>query len=269
MGAGWKVTETGQGSSPLVVHVPHSATWLPEAERRALLLDDASLDAELKDITDWYTDKIAFDGLAAAGIPAVVFANAASRLLIDPERFTGAEEPMLAVGMGPVYQSTSGRQSLRSSDPDRDQLLMERWFHPYAEAFTNLVDKTLVTQGRAILLDLHSFPSRPLPYELDQEAPRPSICLGTDAFHTPPAMLHEATEVFESAGWDVAENTPFAGTYVPLKHLGRTREVASIMVEIRRDHYQTEPGGPVHEGYGEVVERLARLFSALTRDTSA
>src|ERR1700722_3267846 len=143
MGAGWKITEGADGSSPLVVHVPHSSTWLPADERSNLLLDDVALDTELRHMTDWYTDRIAFDALALAGSPGVVFANSASRLLIDPERFTGAEEPMLAMGMGPVYQATSGRQPLRSPDLERDQCLMNRWFHPYAEAFTNLIDETL------------------------------------------------------------------------------------------------------------------------------
>ena len=65
----------------------------------------------------------------------------------------------------------------------------------------------------------------------------------------------------------LAENTPFGGSYVPLSHLGRTREVTSMMIEIRRDLYQVEPGGPVHEGYGEVVERVSRLFRALVGPT--
>ena len=124
---------------------------------------------------------------------------------------------------------------------ERDRELMDRWFHPYAAAFTDLIDKTLADHGQAVIVDLHSFPSKPLPYELDQIARRPSICLGTDAFHTPLAMLNEAAGIFEGAGWDVSENTPFSGSYVPLSHLGRTREVNSIMVEIRRDTYQEEP----------------------------
>lgn len=260
---GWNVTKTGEGSSPLIVHVPHSSTWLPDTEQSNLLLDDAALDAELKDITDWYTDRVAIDALVSAGVPAIVFANRASRLLIDPERFTGAEEPMLAVGMGAVYQSTSGRQPLRSPDPDRDQRLMDRWFHPYAAAFTDLIDKTLAAHGRAVIIDLHSFPSQPLAYELDQDAVRPDICLGTDAFHTPRAILQEAAEVFEAAAWEVAQDTPFAGTYVPLKHLGRTREVTSIMIEIRRDLYQLEPGGPLHDGFCDLVDRVSHLFRTL------
>lgn len=263
MGAGWKVTDVGEGSSPLVVHVPHSNTWLPDDERTGLLLDDAALDAELRLMTDWHTDRIALDALNAKGLSGKVFVNNVSRLVVDPERLPDEREPMLAVGMGAVYQSTSGRKPLRSPDPVRDQRLMDGWFHPYSAAFTDLIDRTLADHGRAVVVDLHSFPSKPLPYELDQGARRPSICLGTDPFHTPPAMVHEAREVFEDAGWDVAENSPFGGSYVPLKHLGRAREVASIMIEIRRDRYQVEPGGPVHEGYDDVVERVTRLFRAL------
>ena len=36
-----------------------------------------------------------------------------------------------------------------------------------------------------------------------------------------------------------------------------------MMIEIRRDLYQTEPGGAVHQGYGEVVEGVSTLFSKL------
>ena len=59
-------------------------------------------------------------------------------------------------------------------------------------------------------------PSEPLPYELNQAARRPCICVGTDPFHTPPVLLHEATEVFEGAGWDVARTVLSAEAMCPL-----------------------------------------------------
>lgn len=263
--AGWTIHRVGDGTSPLIVHVPHSGTWLPEPERRDLLLDDAALEAELGKMTDWYTDRIGMEGLARACVPGVVFANTASRLLVDPERFLDEEEPMLSVGMGAVYLATSDQRPLRERDPERDQLLINTWFHPYAAAFADLIGRALAVHGRAIIVDLHSFPSKPLPYELDHSALRPEICIGTDPFHTPPAMLHNAREAFEDECWVVAENTPFAGTYVPLKHLGRSAQVTSVMIEIRRNLYQNEPGGAVHRGYDTVVDNVSRLFRALVR----
>jgi hypothetical protein len=57
-------------------------------------------------------------------------------------------------------------------------------------------------------------------------------------------------------------DTPFAGTYVPLKHLGRDRRVRSIMIEVRRDLYQTEPAGPLHDGYNDIVTLLGDFLLA-------
>jgi len=262
MDRSWTVDVVGDGSSPLIIHVPHAATRIPSTERITILLDDDALESELKAITDWYTDRLARDALARAGTSAVVFANQASRLLIDPERFTGDEEPMRKVGMGPVYVSTTDGRPLRLPDPARDLRLLDQWFHPYAEAFTNLVEQTLAAHGRAVIVDLHSFPSVALSYELDQSAVRPSVCIGTDPFHTEPALRQLAYEAFDGLPDDVAENTPFAGTYVPLVHFHTVREVTSVMIEIRRDLYQEEPGGPENAGYEQVVDRLATFLEA-------
>ena len=262
----WSITQAGVGASPLIVHVPHAGTWIPEGVRRDLLLDDAGLEAELARMTDWFTDRLAFDALARADTPAAVFANRASRLLVDPERFVGPDEPMEAVGMGAVYLSTSDRKRLRVEDPGRDARLITRWFDPYAAALTELVERTLSAHGRALIVDLHSFPSSPLPYEFDHTARRPRICIGTDPFHTPKHLSDAVEGAFAGSGWDVATNTPFAGTYVPLRHLGRAPEVTSVMVEVRRDLYQDEPGGEPHDGFDLVVTYLARLFRPLTQE---
>ena len=265
MGESWTVTHVGVGSSPLIIHVPHSGTWIPESERSDILLDDGELSVELAKMTDWFTDRMAFDALARADAAAAVFVNRASRLLIDPERFLGEDEPMLSVGMGPVYGATSDRGLLRKPDPVRDDLLIHKYFRPYAAAFTDLVDQTLAANGRADIIDLHSFPSRALPYELDATAARPCICIGTDPLHTPPELESAAIEAFTSDTWDVGTNSPFEGTYVPLKHLGRVRNVRSVMIEVRRDLYQFEPGGPLHSGFERVVDHLAHLFGRLDR----
>jgi N-formylglutamate amidohydrolase len=92
----------------------------------------------------------------------------------------------------------------------------------------------LAAAGRAVLLDVHSYPREPLPYELHADGPRPALCLGTDAFHTPRWLLDAARDAFAGLG-TVAVDTPFAGSYVPLRHYRRDARVASLMLEIRRD----------------------------------
>lgn len=49
-------------------------------------------------------------------------------------------------------------------------------------------------------------------------------------------LEHLATAVFERAGFDVAVNTPFAGTYIPLEFAADSR-VGGIMIEVRKDVY--------------------------------
>jgi N-formylglutamate deformylase len=95
------------------------------------------------------------------------------------------------------------------------------------------------------------------------EPQRPGICVGTDPAHTPEGLRVAAFDTFGDHPGGVAENTPFGGCYVPLKHLGRTLNVWSVMIEVRRDLYQQEPGGRLHGGYEEVTDRLSGFLSAI------
>ncbi len=207
-------------TSALVVHVPHAGTEVPEDVRADLLLDDAGLAAELAAMTDWHTDRLAAEALTRAGVAASVFRNPWSRLVIDPERFPDEREAMRSRGMGAVYTRTSALEPLRADDPQKEAQLLERWFVPYATALTELVDRTLEAFGRCVLVDLHSYPSVPLHYELDPGAPRPGVCVGTDPFHTPAALRDAVAGAFAGVPGGVALDTPFAGTYVPLDHYG-------------------------------------------------
>ncbi|PWE10485.1 N-formylglutamate amidohydrolase [Streptomyces sp. BSE7F] len=245
----------GDPASPVILHVPHSAREIPDDARSGIVLDDAALERELDHITDAHTATVAEEAARAAGVTPWRFVNRLSRLVVDPERFPDEREEMLAVGMGAVYTRTTHKDVLRPDGFDTRPLI-ERYFDPYASAMTEAVSDRLTATGRCVIVDVHSYPTAPLPYELHADGPRPPVCLGTDPFHTPPALLDAAREAFARCG-ETGLDSPFAGTYVPLRYYGRRAEVTALMVEIRRDTYMTEPGGPAHEG-------LARLASALT-----
>ena len=122
----------------------------------------------------------------------------------------------------------------------------------------DLVDDRLAATGRAVILDLHSYPEDPLPYELYPHDERPVICLGTDAHHTPGWLIEAAGEAFASLG-GVAINQPFRGTYVPLRHYRRDDRVSSLMLELRRDAYLRSDGTPIDAA----IERFARAAARL------
>lgn len=251
----------GADTSPVILHVPHSSRVIPESVRGGILLDDRELERELDHITDSHTAAIAEAASAAAAVAPWRFVNGLSRLVVDPERFPDEREEMLAVGMGAVYTRTTHRERLRADGFDGRPLL-DRYFHPYADAMARAVTDRLAAVGRAVIIDVHSYPTEPLPYELHGAGPRPPICLGTDPFHTPPGLLAAAEKAFAGFG-GTGLDSPFAGTYVPLDHYAVDRRVGALMVEIRRDVYMSEPGGPAGSGLVALAAALAELVDSV------
>ncbi|KOG34268.1 N-formylglutamate amidohydrolase [Streptomyces resistomycificus] len=252
----------GAAVSPVILHVPHSAREIPPAVRAGIVLDDAGLERELDHITDAHTAEIAAAAAQRSAVTPWRFVNRLSRLVVDPERFPDEREEMLAVGMGAVYTRTTHRAPLRPADTDPEPLL-ERYFRPYARAMTRAVADRLAAAGRVVIIDVHSYPTEALPYELHGQGPRPPVCLGTDSFHTPRELLDAAREVFAGCG-EIGLDSPFAGTYVPLDFHGSQPRVSALMVEIRRDTYMSEPGGPAGPGLTPLAAALAHLVDAVT-----
>ncbi|MEU6574790.1 N-formylglutamate amidohydrolase [Streptomyces sp. NPDC046805] len=247
----------GADDSPVILHVPHSAREIPSDVREGIVLDDAALTRELDHITDAHTEEMARRAGRLAGLTPWRFVNRLSRLVVDPERFPDEREEMRAVGMGAVYTRTTHRAALRPDDTDPEPLL-DRYFRPYARAMTEAVRERLAATGRAVVIDVHSYPTEPLPYELHGDGPRPPICLGTDAFHTPPELTELARVSFAGCG-ETGLDSPFGGAYVPLEFHGTEPRVAALMVEIRRDLYMAEPGGPAGPGLSRLASALAAL----------
>ncbi|MFG2971050.1 N-formylglutamate amidohydrolase [Streptomyces sp. NPDC048288] len=253
----------GADESPVILHVPHSARTIPAAVRADIVLGDEALERELDHITDAHTAGLAEAAAGLAGVTPWRFVNRLSRLVVDPERFPDEREEMLAVGMGAVYTRTTHREVLRDASCAPEPLV-ERYFRPYARAMTGTVAGRLAATGRAVVIDVHSYPSRALPYELHAAGPRPPVCLGTDAFHTPAELTAAAREAFAECG-ETGLDSPFGGTYVPLEFYGTDARVGALMVEIRRDLYMTEPGGPAGAGLQRAAAALAALVDAAGR----
>lgn len=253
----------GAARSPVILHVPHGSRGLTAHARARILLDDVALSAELDHMTDAHTGLIATRAAAGTHLTPWIFRNQLTRLVVDPERFPDDREEMRAVGMGAVYQRTSQGEPLRADDPDHVEDLLARHFRPYASAMADLVNARITAAGRAVIIDVHSYPSRALPYELHATGNRPAVCLGVDAHHTPTWLREAAMAAFSPVG-DLDVNTPFSGAYVPLEHYRQAGEVTALMIEIRRDTYMTEPGGAPHEGLATVTHALTALVDEVT-----
>ncbi len=233
----------------------------PRRFARKILLSDDELADELLCLTDWHTDEL-FGGLWDHGVAR--FVNRLSRLVFDPERFLDdAAEPSAAQGQGVVYWRGARGRQLRAPDAALRQRRIEELYRPYHAALTAVVAGMLEHFGQCTIVNCHSFPSMPLPSEIESGAPAGrSICIGTDAVHTPPDVADAVEAAFCAEGFRVRRNTPFAGTFVPSGFHGRDSRVHSVIVEVRRDLYIDETTAECRPEFDAVRAAIERAMMA-------
>lgn len=250
---GWRA---GRGKRRLVLNIPHASTYIPEWLRPSLLLDDKTLAAEQLKLTDWLTD----DLFPVTAYEAERVVAPVSRLLVDIERLANdGEESMARLGMGAIYTRTSDGAKLRHAPGEAERRdLMQTFYWPCHDALTYAVGRVRQAFGKAIIVDCHSFSSRPLPHEPDQAAHRPDICIGT-VKQTSGNAIHAIKAVAEEHGLSWAEDTPFAGVLVPSVFVGDA-QVDAVMIEVNRRLYLDEATGRPGPGYASTKRIIAQML---------
>jgi N-formylglutamate amidohydrolase len=245
--------------SPLLLHIPHASTCIPDDAFGDFVVDRDTLDAELLRLTDRFTDALYGDGFP----PAQIVAADVSRLVVDVERFADdAHEPCAAHGMGAVYVRTSAGAPLRTISATRRAQLLNQFYWPHHHRLDALTARALEQFGRCVIIDAHSFPVAPMPTQVDFSDP-PEIGIGTDAMHTSAALADVVHTFFTDRGFRVGMNRPFAGALVPNAYYGRDQRVQSVMIEVRRDLYMDERTGDRRPRFTEVQRVLAELRALL------
>ena len=247
--------------TPLLIHLPHDATAIPPDAQADFLLSAEELRAESLRLTDWHTG-----ALYAEGLPPEDFVRAeVSRLVVDVERFADdAQEPCAKVGMGATYVRTADGRPLRALSPERRAELMARHYWPHHRALDAAAAARLARFDRCVILDAHSYPTRPLPTQL-AFGPSPEIGVGTQPGHTPPALRDLTVDFFRAHGYSVGVDVPFSGSMVPNACFGREPRLWSVMIEVRRDLYMDEISGERHAGFARTQAVLAGLRAELLR----
>jgi N-formylglutamate amidohydrolase len=247
---------------PVLLHIPHSATAIPQPYRADYVLDETSLAHELRKLTDLYTDELyQLPGATRAVFPV-------SRFLVDPERFAeDADESMAARGMGVLYTVTTELQPLRSPpDPARRAELLARYYEPHHGALDDWAQAALKQTGRGLLIDCHSYPSKALPYELENASlPRPQIGIGTDPFHTPRPLAELLAGAFKAKGYEVGLDHPFAGTMTPGRYYRQNPAIMAFMIEVRKDLYVDEASGHKLSAFAQVQSDLTDIMAQVAQ----
>ena len=168
----------------MILHIPHSSHSIPASYQEYFVLSSKDLEHEQLRMVDAYTDEL----FSLNESEAVIFHY--SRLLVDVERFSIDEnEPMSQVGMGVIYTMTSEGKRLKRDLSGAEKTELIALYDSHHRALTTAVAGELCSTGKAMIVDCHSFPSRPLPCDSSQHMPRPDFCLGSDYFHTPPRLV--------------------------------------------------------------------------------
>jgi N-formylglutamate deformylase len=244
---------------PLVLSIPHTGDWLPEAVRARL----ASPAMEAQPMADWHLHRL-YDFLPALG--ATTIHATASRFVVDLNR-PPMPKPLypgrFETGLVPL-ETFQGERVYREP-PDAEEIEARRraWHAPYHARLQGLLDEARARFGRVVLIDAHSVAS--VPNRL-HGALHDELYLGDRDGRTCGAwlraLLHQA---FAAEDLAVALNNPYKGGYIT-DYYGSQDGVDAIQIEMVQRVYMDESdpaGGPEHPRFAATRQLLQRVFERL------
>ncbi|MGQ2909717.1 MAG: N-formylglutamate deformylase [Aliihoeflea sp.] len=218
-----------QGTSPVILGMPHVGTYVPDAVA-------VKLNAEgrrLRD-TDWHIDRL-YDGLLPGA--SVVKANF-HRYVIDANRDPSGVS--LYPGQnttGLVPQTDFDNRPLWATAPDamESERRLAEWHAPYHAALAAEVARVKAVHGIALVYDCHSIRSH-CPFLFEGELP--VLNIGTNDGLTCDAKFSRiATEIAGSSGFSWVANGRFKGGWTT-RHYGQPETcVHAIQMEIAQSAY--------------------------------
>lgn len=243
----------------LILHIPHSAVNIPLLD--GYIQDADKIQNELIKLTDWYTDELFYSDSDSMIIAPF------SRIFCDVERFENDEDEIMSkVGMGALYESFDDGSLLRKVSPALRSKIISDYYWKHHNALLEEVNNQLKNDGSCLIVDCHSYPSKPLIRDLDQTDARPDFNIGTDNYHTPQNLIDASIAYFEQKGYSIGVDWPYKGTIVPLAHYQKNEKVNSIMLEVNRELYLNEPSNEKSKKYNETKKIVARFIEMIKNE---
>ena len=262
---------------PLLVASPHSGRDYPSEFISASRLDPHAL----RQSEDCYVDEL-LDDAASIGIPLLLadFPRAycdvnREQWELDPTMFVEALPPWcntrtarVDAGFGTIAKLVSSGQPIYADKlrfADAEARIRACW-QPYHATLADLLEQTLLTFGRSVLLDFHSMPSEDRAGLRDE----PDFVLG-DAYGSTcdPRLTRAAQDFLEARGFRVRRNDPYAGGYIT-RHYGRPRLGRhALQIEIARRLYLDQRDYRKLPAFAQIKDLLSTLLSALSKAAAA
>ena len=213
---------------PLIIHVPHASTFIPEEYKRTALIPREELEEENLFMCDTGILELIPPALKEN---AIIFPY--SRLYCDVERFRDGSEPMEVYGMGFIYTRDSrGREMFRPTEAHRKEV--SSIYDQHHEKLNQRAADILQEHGRCLIIDLHSFSDATV-NRLFGYTDLPDVCIGTEPDYYSDELVQSIITLCKSIGLSVQLNYPYKGSLVPNKYFGKTNTgITSVMLEINK-----------------------------------
>lgn len=257
--------EVRQDNGPLILGLPHTGTYLPEA-----ILEKLNTRGRILADTDWHVERL-YEGL----VPKVTTVRATfHRYVIDANR--GPDDASLYPGQnttGLVPLTDFDGQPIWIEEPTAAEIAerKSRFHAPYHAALAAEIERVKAKHGVAILYDCHSIRSV-IPFLF--EGVLPDFNIGTNNGTTCDARIEASTyDLCAATGRIVVLNGRFKGGWTT-RHYGRPTEgVHAIQMELAQSTHLTSETAPfsydetkaaaLRTTLAAILERLVALVPEL------
>jgi N-formylglutamate deformylase len=246
-----------QGSTPLLISIPHAGTEVPEALAQRFTVVGRGLPD-----TDWYVHHL-YE--FARGLGASIIKANYSRYVVDLNR--SADSASLYVGnptspVCPIETFGGSFIYMAGHEPDQREIAarIDEYWRPYHERIATELAALRGAHGRALLWDAHSITSE-IPGLF--EGVLPDFNLGTRDGASCPRALSDALlqTVVRDGEFGAVLDGRFKGGYIT-QHYGQpANDVYAVQLEVAQRAYMNE--GPEHVWDPQRAERAQALISRL------
>lgn len=270
--AAFEIRQGGQQRVPFVFNSPHSGRYYPARFLSMVRLDDNAI----RRSEDCYVDEL-FSGAVALGAPLMAANFPRSyldvnrepweldpRMFLDPvPSFANIRSARVAGGLGTVPKLVGEGLDIYAGRLPLSEALgrIEAVYKPYHAALKQLVMRTHMQFGSAVLIDGHSMPAS---VRIGETGVRPDFIIG-DRFGTSAsrALTETAISILISMGYTVAHNKPYAGGFIT-EHYGRpARNLHALQIEINRGLYMNEQTFRKSAGFDALADDLTCFCAEL------
>jgi N-formylglutamate deformylase len=225
-----------QGTTPLLISLPHNGTAIPESIRSRM----TPAGRRIAD-TDWHVDRLyAF----ARELGASIIVPKHSRYVVDLNRpsdgqalYPGQRE----TGLVPTISFADEDLYLAGTAPDATEIAERTrvYWRPYHEALTSEIARLHSVHGRVVLWEGHSIRSH-VPMLFDGRLP--DLNLGTSAGASCDAGLQvKLASILQSQSrFTHAVNGRFNGGYITRHYGAPAQGISTVQMEIAQCNYMDE-----------------------------